>query len=145
MSPVVEILFRRFPDDRLQAIGIWVNRTVVPVLIIGGGTYRTFVTATSPFEQFTGTVQVVVFATMWAFCFGQLFAHRPDVATRNARAYGKFTKWTNALVIATISAGGLYLVHSTATSPFEQFTGTMIALMLAMMWMLCMVATRYQQ
>jgi hypothetical protein len=40
-----------------------------------GGVYRVYRTATSPFEEFLGTIVVVIFAMMWAMCFGVFASH----------------------------------------------------------------------
>ena len=74
MPRVVERLFRPLPDRWLHSAGRWINLVVVPVLLIGAGTYRLYATATTPFEEFLGTLVVVNTALLWGLCFG-LLAH----------------------------------------------------------------------
>ena len=59
MPRVVERLFRPLPDRWLHSAGRWINLVVVPVLLIGAGTSRVYATATTPFEEFLGTLVVV--------------------------------------------------------------------------------------
>ena len=75
MNRVIEILFRPFPDEPLRAVTIWANLAIVPLLFMAIGSYRVWVTAKTPFEEFTGTLTVIMFAMMWAMCFGVFADH----------------------------------------------------------------------
>ena len=72
MSPLSKWLTCRLPDRPLQATTRWINLAVAPVAILVSGIYRVYTMATSPFEEFAGTLFVILVALMWALCFGLL-------------------------------------------------------------------------
>lgn len=72
MSPLSKWLTCRLPDRPLQATTRWINLAVAPVAILVFGIYRVYTMATSPFEEFAGTLLVILVALMWALCFGLL-------------------------------------------------------------------------
>ncbi|MEE3369897.1 MAG: hypothetical protein VX346_11185 [Planctomycetota bacterium] len=72
MSPLSKWLTCRLPDRLLQTTTRWINLAVAPVAILVFGIYRVYATATRPFEEFAGTLLVILVALVWAFCFGLL-------------------------------------------------------------------------
>ena len=54
------------------------NRCIIPLVIIGGGSWRVWQTAQTPFEEFAGVLLVMAAALLWAIGFGSgLDPHQP--------------------------------------------------------------------
>ncbi|MEE3369345.1 MAG: hypothetical protein VX346_08375 [Planctomycetota bacterium] len=72
VPPLLRRLSRPLPGRLLQVATRWINLAIAPVVILACGIYRVYATATSPFEEFAGTLLVILLALMWSLCFGLL-------------------------------------------------------------------------
>lgn len=52
-------------SPRLHKMLEWCNCAVIPLSIIIVGVRKVYATASTPFEQFFGTMVVVIFAMLW--------------------------------------------------------------------------------
>ena len=48
----------------------WANLYVVPLCFMFGGCYRTWLTAQTAFEEFSGVSLSIALVLLWAVCFG---------------------------------------------------------------------------
>ena len=55
------------------------NRAIVPLSIMAFGMWRTWLTATTPFEELTGLLLSIGVGLMWCTCFGFAARRNPRI------------------------------------------------------------------